>query len=77
MSSELIAGSTTADLLVLQRENAELKATIAKACAARVNVSHALNLVGQIRQGGNVPSHELWNACEYLDKAMSALPRAD
>ena len=76
MRTEQMADNTTADLLVLQRENAELKAKIAKAVAARANVSHALNLVGQIRQGCNVPSHELWDACEYLDKALSALPRA-
>jgi hypothetical protein len=66
---------TAAELLRLQSENAELKATIEKAGAARKNVSHALNIVGQIRQGGNIPSHELWDACEYLDKALSSLPR--
>ena len=43
--------------------------------SARGNVSNALNLVGQIRQGSNIPAQELWDACEYLDKAIAALPR--
>jgi hypothetical protein len=46
-----------------------------KAVAARRNVGHALDIVGQIRQGANVPSPELWTACEYLDTALAALPR--
>ncbi|MNR46505.1 hypothetical protein D3C85_1654790 [compost metagenome] len=43
--------------------------------SARGNVSNALNLVGQIRQGSNIPAQELWDACEYVDKAIAALPR--
>lgn len=46
-----------------------------KVLEARGHVGNALDIVGQIRQGSNVPSHELWNACEYLEKALSVLPR--
>ena len=46
-----------------------------KVLEARRHVGNALDIVGQIRQGANVPSHELWQACEYLDNALSALPR--
>lgn len=42
---------------------------------ARRHVCNALDIVGQIRQGSNVPSSELWTACEYLDNALVALPR--
>lgn len=43
--------------------------------SARGNVCYALNLVGQIRQGSNIPAQEMWDACEYLDKALVSLPR--
>jgi hypothetical protein len=63
------------ELKRLGLENEELKATIEKTFKARANVGHALNLVAQIREGCNVPASELWNACEYLEKALSDLPR--
>jgi cell division septum initiation protein DivIVA len=59
----------------LELENEELRATVEKARNARTNVSHALNLVAQIREGCNIPASELWDACEYLEKALSNLPR--
>lgn len=48
-----------------------------KAADARGHVGNALNIVGQIRQGANVSGSELWDVCEYLDKALLALPRPD
>jgi hypothetical protein len=77
MSSSTDAGNAQQELQRLEREVADLKATLEKANSARSWVGHALDIVGQVRQSANVSSHELWNACEYLDKALAALPRQE
>lgn len=71
-NSSLVCFPEHIDLLV-DRWNARVPDP--DAIAARRNVGHALDIVGQIRQGANVPNPELWTACEYLDTALSTLPR--
>lgn len=77
MSSSTDTGNAQQEIQRLEREVADLKATLVKANSARSWVGHALDIVGQVRQSANVPSHELWSACEYLDKALAALPRQE